>query len=273
VAGGDDSSAEPAAKKGAKGAAANKRKADAPDPAPAAAPPALPAKVPKVEPKVTAATKAAAASTPVVCSAAAAPSAAPAADLGAVGIPTPTLAVDLVYSWCVEYAKSGRSTCHATGAKIDEGAVRIGKEVDSTFKLGTKMFQWCKPGPLFEQFRKGAESKPRIKSVSEIVGFETLKASDQKELSDLVEAEAVFRAGLQAAEADAEYFVHPEGKFWSILVAGSSTRVKWGKVGEEGVISEKSHADEASAEKFKDKMVRLLLCDLFAGIGAQAEIR
>jgi hypothetical protein len=33
-----------------------------------------------------------------------------------------------VYSWSVEYAKSNRSTCQATGDKIEQGAVRIGKE-------------------------------------------------------------------------------------------------------------------------------------------------
>jgi hypothetical protein len=36
---------------------------------------------------------------------------------------------DVVYSWAVEYAKSNRSTCQASHEKIDQGAVRIGKEV------------------------------------------------------------------------------------------------------------------------------------------------
>ena len=165
---------------------------------------------------------------------------------------------ELVYSWVVEYAKSGRSTCQATQTKIDEGAVRIGKEVDNPFKPDTKMFLWYKPGPLFEQFRKGAESKPRIRAVGEIAGFGGLRAADAAELRALVEAELAFRAGLQAAEADAEVFEHPEGKFWSIVAAGSTTRVKWGKVGEEGQVSEKQHADEEAARKFVDKMVRRL---------------
>jgi hypothetical protein len=118
------------------------------------------------------------------------------------------------------------------------------------------MFLWYKPGPLFDQFRKGSENKPRIKDVNEIVGFGDLKAADRKELEELVRAEASFREGLSEAEADTECFVHPKhAAFWSIVVAGSTTRVKWGKVGEDAVLSEKSHADETAANKFKEKMV------------------
>ena len=105
--------------------------------------------------------------------------------------------------------------------------------------------------------RKGAEGKPRIRAVGEIAGFGGLRAADAAELRALVEAELAFRAGLQAAEADgAEIFDHPEGKFWSIVCAGSTTRVKWGRAGEEGQLSEKSHADEEAAGKFVEKMVR-----------------
>jgi predicted DNA-binding WGR domain protein len=119
------------------------------------------------------------------------------------------------------------------------------------------MFVWYKPGPLFDQFRKGSENKARIKDVNEIVGFADLKPADRKVLQDLVTAELSFREGLSQAEAGTEYFVYPKHEaFWSIVVAGSTTRVKWGKVGEDAVLSEKSHADEAAAEKFKDKMVR-----------------
>ena len=162
----------------------------------------------------------------------------------------------MVHSWAVEYAKSGRSTCQASKEKIDEGAVRIGKEVDNPHKPGSKMFLWYKPAALFDQFRKGSENKPRIKAVGEIDGFDGLRAADAAELRVLVEAELAFRAGLQAVEADAEILEHPEGKFWSIVAAGNTTRVKWGKIGEEGQLSEKSHADEDAARKFVDKMVR-----------------
>jgi hypothetical protein len=166
-------------------------------------------------------------------------------------------ASEVVYSWAVEYAKSGRSSCQATHEKIEEGAVRIGKEVDNPYKSGTKMFLWYKPEALFAQFRKGSESKPRIKAVGEIAGFAGLRAADAAALRAMVEAELAFRAGLQAVEADAETFDHPEGKFWSIVAAGSTTRVRWGKAGEEGQLSEKSHADEDAARKFVEKMVSL----------------
>jgi len=164
---------------------------------------------------------------------------------------------DKVFSWSVEYAKSGRSKCQATGVNIEQGSVRIGKEVDSSFKPGTTMFVWYKPGPLFDQFRKGSENKPRITDVTAVVGFTDLKPSDRTELEALVSAEASFREGLSQAEEGTEYFVYPKhGAFWSIVVAGSTTRVKWGKVGEEAVLSEKSHADDAAATKFRDKMIR-----------------
>ena len=167
---------------------------------------------------------------------------------------------ETVYSWCVEYAKSNRSTCQGSKEKIEMGAVRIGKEVDNTFKPGAKMFLWYTPKPLFDLFRKGSENKPRIKSIDEVVGFGELKQSDQDELGALIDEELAFRAGLTAAEGDTERYEHFStslGKqvFWSILVVNSTTRVSWGQVGEEAVLSEKTHADEAAAEKFKAKMV------------------
>lgn len=170
--------------------------------------------------------------------------------------PASSGAPEAVHSWCVEYAKSGRSTCQATKNKIEQGAVRIGKEVDNTFRPGTRMFVWYLPGPLFDLFRKGSENKPRIKSVDELVGFEDLKASDAAELESLIMAESAAREKLTEAEGDTDYFLHPDGKFWSILVAGNTTRVKWGKIGEDAVLSEKQHANEAAAEKFKDKMIK-----------------
>jgi DNA 3'-phosphatase len=54
------------------------------------------------------------------------------------------------------------------------------------------------------------------------------------------------------------YLEHDEGKYWSIVVVGSKTRVRWGKLGageEEGVV-EKVHTDEQAAEKFKEKTLK-----------------
>jgi len=171
-----------------------------------------------------------------------------------------------VHSWSVEYAKSNRSKCQACKETIEMGAVRIGMEVDNPHVPGKTMFLWHKAGPLFDQFRKGSESKARIKNVGDMAGFSDLKKADQEELEELVRAETAFREGLSEAEEDTERYEHEKGVFWSIVVAGSTTRVKWGKMGEDAVLSEKSHADEAAAEKFKDKMVRKT-----AGLGKDAE--
>ena len=90
---------------------------------------------------------------------------------------------EAVYSWAVEYAKSNRSTCQASKVKIDTAAVRVGKEVDNPFKPGTRMFLWYLPGPLFDEFRKGSEGKPRIKSLGDVAGIDQLKPADREELS------------------------------------------------------------------------------------------
>ena len=47
-----------------------------------------------------------------------------------------------VYGWAVGYAKSGRSRCQISKEPFPEKAVRIGKEVDSTFKAGTRMVKY-----------------------------------------------------------------------------------------------------------------------------------
>jgi DNA 3'-phosphatase len=59
-------------------------------------------------------------------------------------------------------------------------------------------------------------------------------------------------------DGGATYLEHDEGKYWSIVVAGSKTRVRWGKIGagEEQGVSEKTHKDEQAAEKFKEKTLK-----------------
>jgi predicted DNA-binding WGR domain protein len=64
------------------------------------------------------------------------------------------------------------------------------------------------------------------------------------------------RSLIQAVDDDATYLEHEKGVFWSIVVAGSCTRVRYGKLGEEGSVSEKEHANEKAAEKFKEKMLK-----------------
>ena len=62
---------------------------------------------------------------------------------------------ETVFRWVVEYAKSGRAKCQATGELIPQGAMRIGKEVDNPYKPGTRMCVWSTVPGLFASFRKG----------------------------------------------------------------------------------------------------------------------
>ena len=165
---------------------------------------------------------------------------------------------EIVHSWSVEYAKSGRSKCQATGELIAQGAMRIGKEVDSTFKPGMKMFVWHTVEGLFASFRKGAEEKPRITSTDELVGFDTLKVEDQESISEQIESENQFRGALAEVDADATRLEHTKdgGVFWSVVQTGNTTRVKWGKSGEAGNVSEKEHKDEGTATKFVEKKIK-----------------
>ena len=80
------------------------------------------------------------------------------------------------------------------------GELLIGMEVANSYVPGKTMFLWHKAGPLFDQFRKGSESKARIKAVDDMVGFGELRAEDRAELEELVRAEGAFWEGLSEAE-------------------------------------------------------------------------
>jgi hypothetical protein len=51
------------------------------------------------------------------------------------------------------------TTCHTSSQKIRMTALRIGKEVDRTFKAGTKMMVWHLLETLFASFHKGNAAK------------------------------------------------------------------------------------------------------------------
>ena len=108
---------------------------------------------------------------------------------------------------------------------------------------------------LFKSFRLGAASKPRVTATADLDGFADLKPGDQDTITELVDAENEFRAGLAEVDADAIRLEHPKngGVFWSVVQNGALTRVRWGAVGEEGNVSEKEHKDEATATKFIEK--------------------
>merc|ERR1719460_2780795 len=129
--------------------------------------------------------------------------------------------------WVVEYAKSDKSTCRATGQKIPKGDLRIGKEIDNPFYSGKTMCVWYLPDPLFADFLKGSAKKSKITSTDQLKGFGALKPADKKKLAALAAAEAKKRGSLSKAEA-VTYLENDDGKFWSVTVAGSLTRVKYG---------------------------------------------
>ena len=101
--------------------------------------------------------------------------------------------------------------------------------------------------------------KARPESSSDIVGFDDLKAADQKQLVDLLDSVNENVAALKAApEVRYESTSGDNNKWWSMTVAGSVTLVQWGQIGDEQPpgMSRKEHADEEAAEKFAAKTVK-----------------
>ena len=101
--------------------------------------------------------------------------------------------------------------------------------------------------------------KARPESSSDIVGFDDLKAADQKQLVDLLDSVNENVAALKAApEVRYESTAGDNNKWWSMTVAGSVTLVQWGQIGDEQPpgMSRKEHADEEAAEKFAAKTVK-----------------
>ena len=121
------------------------------------------------------------------------------------------------------------------------------------------MTVWHLVEPLFASFQKGSAKKSRISDTSELVGFGSLKPKDQDEIRSLIAEKQAVAAELKEAEKGAKYLECKEGgesKWWSIVVAGNATRVRWGKIGEEdNNLSEKEHKDADAAAKFEAKMV------------------
>lgn len=156
--------------------------------------------------------------------------------------------------WSIEYAKSGESKCLLTGGTIEQGKLRIGKEVDHP-KHTTA---WHTVDALFASFCKGAADKARITDVAELNGFDALKKADQEMLRELVADATAVREKLDEAQATATRLEHTKdgGVFWQIATSGSSTRTQYGALGTEGAFMDKEHADEAAAAKYAEKMVQ-----------------
>jgi predicted DNA-binding WGR domain protein len=164
-----------------------------------------------------------------------------------------------------EYAKSGKSYCKFSKAPngsqlmIPQGDLRLGKVVKSPWCAGAgeETSLWYVPEALFRSFRmvRHSEAYNRLTSADDCEGFEDLKKADKERLQRLIDDEKEFQEGLAVVD-NAAYLEHEKGTFWSIVVAGSSTRVRFGKLGEEGNVLEKEHANEMAAEAYKEEMVK-----------------
>jgi predicted DNA-binding WGR domain protein len=162
--------------------------------------------------------------------------------------------------WLVEYAKDGDHTCELTAAAIEQGTLRIGREIeklDKPHSVGKKVMAWYTVEALFASFRKGAADKARISDVAELEGFEALGTADQSMLTELVSSEAAAREALDGAQSHATRLEHTKdgGVFWQISQSGRITRTQWGAIGVAGALTDKEHADEAAAAKYVEKMV------------------
>lgn len=164
-------------------------------------------------------------------------------------------------SFCVEYAKSGRSKCKfgancKEGELIAEGKVRLGTVVPNPFssKADAVMTVWWHVGCLFESQRRGRANKRRIQSTSEIEGFDTLKEKDQNELENLVSQES----GNKSEPTEWTYLVHCDGvKWWKIGInEDHSTMTKYGEIGSDGFVVTKTFETRNEAEKYLDKAVK-----------------
>ena len=108
--------------------------------------------------------------------------------------------------------------------------------------------------------------------MAELKGFDDLTPEDKEMLEDLVSKEQAKVAELNAADASATRLEHTKdgGVFWQISLKGSMTRTKWGPLGTPGSVTEKTHADEAAAEKYMNKMIGDKLKGGYARAGGDA---
>lgn len=149
--------------------------------------------------------------------------------------------------WSIGYAASSESRCELTAEVIEQGTLRIGKEVPAR-SAGMQMTVWHTVEALFASFCKGAAGKARITNVAELEGFDDLSQEDQSTL----------RERLDKAEMNATRLEHTKdgGMFWQIAQSGRSTRTHYGVLGTAGAITDKEHANEAAAAKYVEKMVQ-----------------
>ncbi|KAJ8613428.1 hypothetical protein CTAYLR_002300 [Chrysophaeum taylorii] len=91
------------------------------------------------------------------------------------------------YTFSVEYAKSGRSTCKVSGEKIEKGEIRIAKnsEIDRDGESIT-MQTWHKVIPFFQMMKRMRKKENQLKTMDDLAGFDELEDEDQEKLEKML---------------------------------------------------------------------------------------
>lgn len=153
-------------------------------------------------------------------------------------------------------SKCKYTNCKELDGKIAEGSVRLGTIVPNPFssKPDAVMTVWWHVDCLFASQRKGRANKRRIKLISEIDGFDTLKKKDQDKLEGLISEEC----DVKSEPTDWTYLRHSDGvKWWKIGInADFSTMTKYGDIGSDGFVVTKAFSNLSEAEKYKEKQIK-----------------
>jgi DNA ligase-3 len=97
--------------------------------------------------------------------------------------------------FCVEYAASGRAGCKKCKAKIDKGALRVGKLASNPFGDGL-MKMWFHPKCMFESFAKQRATTARINDLEhDVEGMELIRPEDVAVLQALMDENPPAKAG------------------------------------------------------------------------------
>lgn len=91
-------------------------------------------------------------------------------------------------SYCVEYAKSGRSTCKETKEKIPQGEIRIAKcTEEERHGEPITMQQWYLAVPFFQMMKRMRKKDNQLKAASDLAGLDELGEEDQAKIRKMIE--------------------------------------------------------------------------------------
>ncbi|XP_064384237.1 DNA ligase 3-like isoform X2 [Halichondria panicea] len=89
--------------------------------------------------------------------------------------------------YCVEYAKTGRSSCKKCKSQIEKGVCRIGKMTPNPFSDdGGDMKVWYHTRCIFETFKRARATTKKIETPADVDGFPELNDPEKQEIKDLI---------------------------------------------------------------------------------------